>query len=106
MKNLVSTTEGVWKEIRLVSLSEPEIEALKGPNSPEKTNVLDRLRLEREVEAGQADSAIAQSVYLENKPSVLESEYQLIAVSLKLDDEQAFGIINCRINKEHVQIRF
>lgn len=53
------------------------------------------------------DATEAQTVYEFHKPVLKETDtYQLIAVDLRIEGLNKNGIINCRINGEHKQIRF
>lgn len=84
MKNLTCVIEGVWKE----DISE-KINNFVAP-----------------VYTGE-EAIVAEAMYLSKKP-ILEAGdiYQLIAVDVSVDGENCTGIINCRVNGEHEQIRF
>jgi hypothetical protein len=77
MKNLQSTAEGVWKSLDEIELTENDIR-------------------------------LANEVYTQYKPQLAsEDKYQLISADVLIDDDSmVYGIINCRINGEHEQIRF
>ena len=110
MKNLQSTTEGTWIQLNQVELTEEQKTLLMSINEKDttaKTELLDEIRSLREGVAQQADVVLAQAKYEEVK-SVLEGTgtYQLIAFDVTIDEGTLSGILNCRVNKEHKQIRF
>lgn len=78
MKNVQSTVEGVWKS------------------------------LDEKGELTENDIRLANEAYTQNKPQLAsEDKFQLISADVLIDDDSAVsGIINCRINGEHEQIRF
>lgn len=108
MKNLHSTTEGVWLERKSTQLTE-EQKVLLNSNDNEKLKreLLSELRNLNNVVINDENSAIAQGIYNDKKPILKDGDiYELIAVDIQLKDEGATGIINCRVNEEHIQVRF
>lgn len=112
MKKLQSIEEGVWKEIVKVELTDEEKELIKSMSVEDKEakkSLMERIKSERELDVDEEITVIAQSIYESNKPELKETDkYQLIAVDMAIDEESAIGggIINCRVNGEHKQIRF
>ena len=110
MKVIQSTVETVWKEIVKVELTAEEKTLMFSTNEEDKVAkkaLIDRVKSERELELDVETSAIAQAIYESKKPTLKETDtYQLIAVDMQLDGEVGRGIINCRVNGEHRQIRF
>ena len=110
MKVIQSTVETIWKEIVKVELtSEDKILMLSTNKEDEvaKKALIDRVKSERELELDVETSATAQAIYESKKPTLKENDtYQLIAVDMQLEGEVGKGIINCRVNEEHRQIRF
>lgn len=105
MKNLQSTIEGTWIELKSVPLTEEQKTLLSSTDSNDIQAIqtlLASIKSQREVEALEADATIAQSKYNEIKPSV--DEYQLIAMNIEIDSMS--GILNYREKGEHKQIRF
>lgn len=48
-------------------------------------------------------SAICQN----SKPLLQDGDsYQFIGANVSQDSEQSWGILNCRVNGEHIQVRF
>jgi hypothetical protein len=98
MKNLSSQVEGVW--IESLQASEAQIETLQNGTNEEKKAVITALK----GTPSNADIAKANEVYNLHKPQ--DDNYSLIACDLTIQGEEVSGIINCRINGEHQQIRF
>ena len=47
------------------------------------------------------------SIYTSHKPAIDENgTYQFISMDLSQDELTSWGILNCRVNDEHVQVRF
>ena len=110
MKVIQSTVETIWKEIVKVELTSEEKTLMLSTNKEDETakkSLMDRIKSEREIELDVETSTIAQSIYESKKPTLKETDtYQLIAVDMQLEGEVGKGIINCRVNGEHRQIRF
>ena len=110
MKTIQSTVETIWKEIVKVELTSEEITLMRSMNEEDevaKKSLIDRVKSERELELDVETSSIAQAIYESKKPTLKETDtYQLIAVDMQLEGEVGKGIINCRVNEEHKQIRF
>ena len=110
MKQVQSTAETIWKEIVKVELTAEE-KVLRHSTSEEDKEarkvLMERIKSERELELDEESATVAQAIYEANKPALKETDtYQLIAVDIQLEGETGTGIINCRVNGEHVQIRF
>ena len=110
MKAIQSTVETIWKEIVKIELTSEEKTLMLSMNEEDevaKKALIDRIKSERELELDVETSAIAQSIYEVNKPTLKSTDtYQLIAVNMQLEGEVGKGIINYRVNGEHRQIRF
>lgn len=110
MKTIQSIVETIWKEIVKVELTSEEKTLMFSMNEEDevaKKALIDRVKSERELELDVETSVTAQSIYEANKPTLKSTDtYQLIAVDMQLDGEIGKGIINCRVNGEHKQIRF
>lgn len=110
MKVIQSTLETIWKEIVKIELTSEEqtlIFSTNEENEVAKKALIDRVKSERELELDVETSAIAQAIYEANKPTLKSTDtYQLIAVNMQLEGNAGTGIINCRVNGEHRQIRF
>jgi len=98
--NLTGTT---WMERRSLSPSPDLLKIIE--KSPDTQTEEDTLKIKEFfqqliIEANSEDAAIAQEIYDKHK---IEGA-QLIAADIELPSGR--GIINCRIEKEHRQIRF
>jgi hypothetical protein len=107
MKNLQSTTEGTWIELNQVELTEEQIALLMSTDEEAKIELINEIKSLRETVAQQADILLVQAKYEEVKPVLEENDtYQLIAFDIVINEEALSGILNCRVNGEHKQIRF
>ena len=107
MKNIQSTIEGIWTELNQVVLSKDQKVILEGKDQNAIKELQDTLKSQREVPAQDSDISICQAKYLSIKPILTNTDvYQLIAINVNLDAENCSGILNCRVNGEHKQIRF
>lgn len=106
MKHLQSTTEGTWIEIKQVKLTDEQKTLLMSRDKKDvedKKTLVAELKTLREVAAKAADVKLAKAKYNEVKPT-LEAEDVYHFISIDINDNS--GILNCRINGEHKQIRF
>jgi hypothetical protein len=110
MKNIQSTIEGTWIELIPILLTEEQQTLLNSTNpldNDTKISLLATIKTQREVTLSTEDTIIAESIYASIKPTLKEDDtYQLIAADMTLDNGTAKGILNCRVNGEHKQIRF
>ena len=106
MKNLQSLIEGTWIELKQVQLTVEQktlILSQEESDNEAKAILIEEIKTLREVEAQEEDALIAQAKYHEIKPTLKQTDvYQLI--SFDITDNK--GILNCRVNGEHKQIRF
>lgn len=104
MKQLQSTKEGTWIELKQVELTQEQIDLLSSTDDKATIKtLLDEIKSLREVEAQTEDLVIANAKYNEVKPTLKETDvYELISFDISNNN----GILNCRINGEHKQIRF
>ena len=106
MKKLRSTTEGTWVEIKPLILTEEQISLLTSSDAQVEKDLMAEINSQREVSASKADKNLAVSKYAEVKPALEKTDvYELIAIDIVVD-ETLSGILNCRVNNEHKQIRF
>jgi|DEB19_MinimDraft_2_1074335.scaffolds.fasta_scaffold03005_3 hypothetical protein len=110
MKNLISNTEGVWFEpIFIIPTTEEDrlLQSTDDNDSLSKAALGETNRLRRENPASTEDSTIAQNIYEFHKPVLKETDtYVLIGIDLRIDGISTNGMINCRVNGDHKQIRF
>lgn len=103
MKQLQSTIEGTWVEINPVSLTAEQIAILKSEDANAQEALSLQIKEQREIAASDEDVLAGDAKYAEIKPTLKETDvYQLISFDITNDN----GILNCRVNGEHKQIRF
>ena len=111
MKTYQSTTEGAWVESTPVRLTKEQSALLVSREESDKESqkdLRDFIKSEREGEVEEVKVTELNSFYQSVKPELKEGDtYQLISVDLSEKQEGVFtGILNCRVNGEHKQIRF
>ncbi|MTK53308.1 hypothetical protein [Paludibacter sp.] len=108
MKNLHTDDGQLWKELKQVTLTPEQTAVLESGNSDKISQVMDFVRDNSMTDASDSDVSVANAAYEANKPVLKEKDvYQLIAIDVTIADNTAkSGIINCRINDEHQQVRF
>lgn len=110
MRQYQSKEEGVWSEIVAVALTEEQKNILSNRNQhPPQTvrAVLDVFRQQMLGPVHEEMSQLLTTFYNTKKPEINESDtYQLIAIDINEDQGDFTGILNCRVNGEHIQIRF
>lgn len=109
MKNYKSITEGTWVEVLKVELTEEQKALMVSTNEEDKEaklTLLEEIKAQREVKVSKGKAAELISFYNTIKPVLKETDvYQLISADLSEATPFA-GILNCRVNGEHIQIRF
>ena len=106
MKNYQSVNEGTWVEILKVELTEEQKTILL--SSDDKKDLLSLIKSQREGEISNEKNNSLSAFYNSVKPALKEEDiYELISIDISDKENGIFtGILNCRINKEHIQIRF
>lgn len=111
MKTFQSTTENSWIELLPVPLTKEQRDlsrSQKEEDTEAKIELAQLIKSQREgiVELGKIEEL--NNFYNSVKPELKQTdEYQLIAIDLSEKEESMFvGILNCRVNGEHKQIRF
>jgi hypothetical protein len=107
MKRYKSTHEDSWIELLNVTITEEQKSILASENS-DAINELKQLisqQSQNEVSAGLKETLI--NFYNSIKPELKENDkYELISIDIMETNNIFKGILNCRINNEHKQIRF
>jgi hypothetical protein len=112
MKNYQSTQEGSWIELLKVELTEEEkavmsSTSMEAADAEARRTLMAEIKAKREGSVASAKVAELQAFYESKKPEVPEGQtYQLIAMDISEGDSGFTGILNCRVNGEHVQVRF
>jgi hypothetical protein len=109
MKNYKSITEGTWVEILKVELTEEQKALMMSTNEEDKEAQLTlakNIKAQREAAVSEEKAEELISFYNTIKPVLKETDvYQLISADLS-EATPFTGILNCRVNGEHIQIRF
>jgi hypothetical protein len=110
MKNFQSTIEGTWIEILPVELTEEQqilVTSTKEEDKEAQQILIENIKSQRELSVGKTKSSTLSSFYNGIKPELKEKDtYQLISINLTEKEDKFTGILNCRVNGEHKQIRF
>jgi hypothetical protein len=111
MKNFQSTTEGTWIELLQVKLTQEQTTLLSSTNEEDrvaKQELSLLLKSQKENVVSDEKSLTLTNFYNTVKPVLKETDtYELISADLLEKVEGVFiGILNCRVNGEHKQIRF
>lgn len=96
---LLTIIDNQWKERAQIELTEAEKTLLR-LRSPEARALIERLKSESHKEPSAEDAAAAQALYDQHKIEGAD----LISADISLPE--GTGIINCRVDGEHKQIRF
>lgn len=109
MKNLQSTIEGTWVELKHIQLTEEQkilMVSNKDSDKEAKIALIAKIKAESEVTPDELSLALVIANYNYLKPFILENEtYDFISCNMVLTNKIS-GILNCRVNGEHKQIRF
>jgi hypothetical protein len=109
MENYQSTIEGKWVKINNVETTETEQELLRSTKEEDKVakaELVETIKSKRFTTLTATKSKEFVDLYNSIKPALQETdEYQLISIDVCKTDRLS-GILNCRINGEHKQIRF
>jgi predicted transposase YdaD len=109
MENFQSIEEGKWFKINKVELTESEQTLLKSTNEEDtiaKTELLETINSKRFTSLTTIKSKEFVDLYNSIKPAFKDTDvYQLISCNITKTDKLS-GILNCRINGEHKQVRF
>ncbi len=110
MKNLQSIEEGTWTELVYIELTKAEeflLDSNEEMDIEAKEALNARIAADRQKPASKSDAKLAKDFYATIKPELKEGdEYKFLAMSMFIDGDKKMGILNCRINGDHKQIRF
>ena len=111
MKNLQSNIEGTWVELipfNLTSEQDSLLSSTKQDDSVAKEALIKNIQENSKKPAQESDVVLVMPIYLSNKPELKDTDvYELISVdTLIISPIEVRGIINCRVNGEHIQVRF
>ena len=111
MKTFESIEEGLWYELKEVQLTQEQEELLNSQNPEDIKAQSELVKLIQEEIKGKVSAEKAAELnafYLNVKPELGQQDiYKLIEIDLTEEVGGVFrGILNCRVNGEHKQIRF
>ena len=113
MKNYQSTTEGSWIELLKVELTEEQKTLLMSTDEADKESkeskesLREWIKSEREGRVEEAKTNELISFYENIKPELKEEDnYHLVSMDISEKNDKFTGILNCRVNGQHKQIRF
>lgn len=109
MKNFQLKKDSTWVEVLIKEVTEEQKAILSSDISLDaKAALLEEIFANKEVSVKKAKKTELDLFYDTIKPILSESDvYELIALDLvELDESKYLGILNCRVNGEHKQIRF
>jgi hypothetical protein len=105
MKNIIFKNNE-WILIKNISLTKEEKELISKFDQT-SVELMKKINEKQYVKASTDDIELCENIYNQYKPQLKEHDkYELIEVNISLNNDTVKGIINCRINGEHKQIRF
>jgi trehalose/maltose hydrolase-like predicted phosphorylase len=109
MEIFQSTIENKWVKINKIEVTETEQELLRSTNEEDKVaklELMQTIKSKRYTNLTATKSKEFVDLYNKAKPVLKETDnYQLISMDVSKTDKLS-GILNCRINGEHKQVRF
>jgi hypothetical protein len=109
MENFQSKEEGKWVKVNRVELTDSEQTLLKSTKDEDKSakiKLIEDIKIKTYTNLSTTKSKMLIGIYENFKPALKEGDvYQLIGIDISVGDKIS-GILNCRINSEHKQIRF
>lgn len=110
MKTLQSTVEGVWYESKPMPISAEQrllLRSTKPSDATAKSELKELIAQQSKVSPKADDKTTAVDKYTQVKPTVGPDDvYELISCEVFIADSEVTGILNCRINGDHKQVRF
>lgn len=110
MKNYRSTQEQIWFEVLHPDLTqEHELmqELIKENKADAIKKLKETIKVQCEGQVGATKAKELNALYERHKPTIEEGiSYQLITMDVFENENVFSGILNCRVNGEHLQIRF
>lgn len=111
MANYQSTTEGSWIQLLKVELTDEQKALLISTDEADvdaQKELREQIKAKKEGEVAEAKATELTTFYQSIKPELKEKDtYQLISADVSEKQEGVFaGILNCRVNGGHKQIRF
>jgi hypothetical protein len=104
-----SKNQNGWSAKDNSLLNETDLEQLRDTKltAEQRNNLTDSINKQSAVELTAQQIADLEAFYENKKPELRDGDdYQLIAIDLREAGDTYSGILNCRVNGEHIQIRF
>jgi hypothetical protein len=110
MKTYQSVEEGTWVELLPVQLTKEQRDLIRSNKEEDieaKQELSALIKSQREGSVPTKKKNELKAFYNSVKPELKEDDtYQLISIDLSEKEEKFVGILNCRVNGEHKQVRF
>jgi hypothetical protein len=110
MRNFQSTTEGTWIELLSVQLTEEQKALMMSTNKEDeeaKQTLMGTIKAQREGVVSSEKQEQLNSFYNLIKQEIGQNDvYNFLSINLSIKKGKISGILNCRVNGEHKQIRF
>ncbi len=111
MKNYQSIIENQWVELLPVNLTDEDKMLLLSKNEEDLTAqkaLIQAIKSQSQISVSSEIVNTLNEVYSNVKPTLQSGDlYEFISLNLTEKVNNTFtGILNCRVNKEHLQIRF
>jgi hypothetical protein len=109
MKNYKSEVEGTWVEQTNYFATQEELAAIENAKTEKsKKTLIAKLQEKYTLPVEEAKLEVLNAIYAQFKP-VLKDEkdvYQLMTINIFEENGKHKGILTCKVNGEHKQIRF
>lgn len=109
MRNYKSEVEGTWTEQTNYSATTEELEAIENAKTEaSKKNLFNKIKAKQALPVDEDKLEVLNAIYAQFKP-VSEDEkdvYELMTMNIFEENSRYKGILVCRVNGEHKQIRF
>jgi hypothetical protein len=110
MKTYQSVEEGTWVELLPVQLTKEQRDLMRSQKEEDteaKQELSSWIKSQREGSVPTKKKNELKAFYNSVKPELKENDtYQLISINLSEKEDKFVGILNCRVNGEHKQVRF
>lgn len=104
-----SKNENGWSARDNSLINEADLEQMRDTELGDKDRkaLMESIKEQSKVELDADKIADLEAFYEGKKPELKDGDdYQLIAIDLREAGDTYSGILNCRVNGEHIQIRF
>lgn len=109
MENFQSTIEGEWVKVNSIVLTSSEKALLASTNEEDtaaKKELVQEIKSKKHTTLTETESSLFVILYNKVKPVLKKTDaYELIACNVYKSNKLS-GLLNCRVNGEHLQVRF